>query len=238
MEKLPAQPLNGLLDGMIVLQRLAGSSEPISCSTISEELGIEKTKVNRILKTLSYLGFVHRTKSRLYMPGPAMHVLSAQSLHASGLLRKAFPVLEELCQYKLIVALGVLWRDSVCYLYHWNKDMKMHEAIGRMGLIPASYSSLGLAMLAEKTDEEIRELYKGKEIIDFNDNVEKLISSLKKFRKDGIAVAKREDGSLSIAVSIGSPSYCAIALSGSMGIDKLDFYSKILRDAASRITNL
>lgn len=236
MEKLPAQPLNGLIDGMIVLQCLAGSAEPVSCSVLAEKLGIEKTKINRILKTLSYLGFVHRTKSRQYMPGPAMHVLSAQSLHASGLLRKAFPVLEELCRYKMVVALGVLWRDSVCYLYHWDKSIKIHEAIGRMGLLPASYSSLGLAMLSEKSEDEIRELYEGREIPDFENNIKKLLASLRTFKQNGIAIAERENGTRSIAVNVGSPAYCAIALSGNIEPGKVDFYSKILKDAAKEIT--
>ena len=96
MKELPAQPVKGLQDGIIVLQQLANMREPVSGLELSRELGIEKTRVNRILKTLTSLGIAYRTGSRKYTSGPGMHVLAAQSLAASGLFRASIKHLEEL----------------------------------------------------------------------------------------------------------------------------------------------
>ena len=96
MKELPAQPVKGLQDGIIVMQQLANMREPVSGLELSRELGIEKTRVNRILKTLTYLGIAYRTASRKYASGPGMHVLAAQSLAASGLFRASVKHLEEL----------------------------------------------------------------------------------------------------------------------------------------------
>ena len=64
MVKLPSQPLQGLIDGMAVLQALSSAHGEMAGLQISKELGIEKTKVNRILKSLAYLGFVYPTSNR------------------------------------------------------------------------------------------------------------------------------------------------------------------------------
>src|SRR5258706_11898625 len=112
---LPAQPNQSLIDGLTVLQALAVSTEPVGGRALARELGLEATRVNRLLKTLAYLGMARQTPKRKYLPGPAMHVLSAQSLFGSGLIRRALPVLENLQQSGHVVALGVLWRGPVCY---------------------------------------------------------------------------------------------------------------------------
>ena len=63
---LPHQPILGLIDGIEVLQFLSASAKECSGTLISKELGIEKTKVNRILKTLAYLGLAHQNNGRKY----------------------------------------------------------------------------------------------------------------------------------------------------------------------------
>src|SRR5690348_18426155 len=81
--KLNSQPNQSLIDGIATLQALATSSEPAGCRELARRLGIDATKVNRLLKTLAYLGIARQTADRKYAPGPGMHVLAAQSLFAS-----------------------------------------------------------------------------------------------------------------------------------------------------------
>jgi DNA-binding IclR family transcriptional regulator len=66
---LPSQPILGLIDGMEVLQLLASVGRPMSGVEISKDLKIEKTKVNRILKTLAFLGFTMPSSNRKYTLG-------------------------------------------------------------------------------------------------------------------------------------------------------------------------
>jgi DNA-binding IclR family transcriptional regulator len=98
MKDSPAQVVNGLVDGIAVLQELAVSAEPCSGKAISEKLGLSPVRVNRLLKTLASLGITHRTKNRKYAVGAGMHVLAAQSMVASGLLNRAVPQLQNLAK--------------------------------------------------------------------------------------------------------------------------------------------
>ena len=57
-------------------------------------LGLEPTRVNRLLKTLEHIGLLSQTEKRKYRPGPGIHILAAQSLYSSGLLKAAIENLE------------------------------------------------------------------------------------------------------------------------------------------------
>ncbi|HBE02675.1 MAG TPA: hypothetical protein DC049_09380, partial [Spirochaetia bacterium] len=231
MDKLPAQPNQSLIDGMSVLQALSSSGE-VSCSQIAALLGLEITRVNRLLKTLAWLGFAHRLPSRTYSPGPGMHVLSAQSMFGSGLIKKAMGPLKKLHKLKLICAMGMLWRDQVCYLYHRGPGMKAEEALGRIGLYPAIHSSIGMALLAEKAEDEIRILFKNKTPERFSD-IDKLLSELKKIKSRGYGEVLSK--ARSIAVTIGNPAYAGIALSGNIGDKKIEQICTVLKQVKNEI---
>src|SRR5687767_1336816 len=117
----PAQPNQSLIDGLTVLQALAVAAGPVGGRALARELNLEPTRVNRLLKTLAFLGMAEQTSDRKYFPGPGMHILAARALYGSGLVTRAMPYLEQLvARYDRVVALGVLWRDQVSYLYHWQ----------------------------------------------------------------------------------------------------------------------
>ncbi|MBN1863456.1 MAG: helix-turn-helix domain-containing protein [Victivallales bacterium] len=208
--------MKGLEDGIAVLQQLAVSAGPVSCLELSCELGMEKTRVNRLLKTLSHLGIVYRTSSRRYAPGAGMHVLAAQSLYASGLFRVALPHLEMLESLGHLIALGVLWRDKVCYLLHHAPGTPFAEGIGRTRLYPATRSSLGMILLAQQPEDTVRELYGGRGEMEGFDSVESLLGKLCEVRNCGYACVEAA-GTVSVAVKIGEPAYAAAGISGKMG---------------------
>jgi DNA-binding IclR family transcriptional regulator len=121
---LPAQPNQSLIDGLSCLQALASAGKPVGSRQMARELKLEATRVNRLLKTLAHLGIAQQTPDKQYIPGPAMHVLAAQAMFGSGLLHRALEPLESLRRFKLAVAMGVLWRDHVSYLYHGGPGTK------------------------------------------------------------------------------------------------------------------
>jgi hypothetical protein len=134
--KLNAQPNKSLIDGIATLQALATSPDPVGSRELARRLNIDSVKVNRLLKTLAYLGIARQTADRKYTAGPGMHVLAAQSLFASGLIRNALPVLEGLRRFGHTVALGVLWQDNVSYLFHAPPGIEASRGLGRIGLLP------------------------------------------------------------------------------------------------------
>lgn len=147
-----AQPNRSLIDGFTCLQSVVGSRRPVGCRELARSLDLDPTRVNRLLKTLAHVGLVEQDAQRKYRAGPGIHALAAQSLFASRLLQSALPVLRPLQQSASLVALGVLWRDQVSYLYHWNADVGEDEAIARAALFPAADSVIGLAVRAHDAD--------------------------------------------------------------------------------------
>lgn len=214
--QLGAQPNQGLIDGIATLQALATSPEPIGCRELARRISLDPTKVNRLLKTLTYLGIARQTANRKYTPGPGMHVLAAQSLFASGLIRRALPVLEQLRRFGHTVALGVLWNDNVSYLFHAPPGLEASRGLGRIGLLPATTSGIGMVLLSELEDQRVREIYLGKVIPSFDEGIEELLSQLATIRLQGYArvhVSDDRDHHI-VAVSTGDPAHAGLALSG------------------------
>lgn len=207
---LPYQPLSGLIDGLTVLQHLAAAHSEMGSIDISRELGMEKTRVNRILKTLAYLGLVYQTPRRKYTLGPGIHVLSAQMMYGSGLINHSLKHLIKLTELDLVVAMGVLWRDKVSYLYHWEPGIPPTDGLGRIDVFPATQSSIGRALLSQKKEEAVRAVIQDTDIPGYASEAA-LLKDLERFRKQTYATAIH-DGRKSIAVRLGSPSYAAIAL--------------------------
>ena len=184
---LPAQPNQSLIDGLACLQALAGAAQPIGSRQMARELGMEPTRVNRLLKTLAHLGIAQQTTDRQYVPGPAMHVLAAQAIFASGLLRRAMEPFESLRRFKLSVALGVLWRDQVSYLYHASPGMTDAQAVGRVGLFPDTRSGIGMVLLSQLPAADVRALYRDREIPNYPHGVTSLLTALADVRRAGVA---------------------------------------------------
>lgn len=235
-KELPAQPIKGLIDGMTVLQQLAVARESLSSLELANELGIEKTRVNRILKTLTYSGMVHRTSNRRYLPGPGMHIFAAQSLSSSGLFHNSVLHLKDLIQFGHIIALGVLWRDKLSYLFHHFPDTPFLDGVGKNLLFPATQSSLGMILLSQKNTQEIKSLYAEKETIPGYESMDSLLDHICEIRKCGYAVLKNKD-STTIAVKIGKPAYAAIGISGIIDANDTEKYVNILFENGRLIEN-
>ena len=232
--ELPAQPILGLIDGMEVLQFLASTQGEISSTEVSRQLGIEKTKTNRILKTLAHLGYVQPTNNRKYTLGSAVHVLSAQLLHGSGLMSHALQHLLELTEMDCIVAMGVLWRDKVSYIYHWQPGLSPLEGIGRTALFPMSQSSIGLALCAEQDEKLLEKTLSYQEDLPGFQSKADFLKEIELTQKRGYAVANYENKK-SIAVKVGDPAYAAIALAKiDPNADEL-YYTEILKEKAQKI---
>ncbi|HWU96576.1 MAG TPA: helix-turn-helix domain-containing protein [Sphingomonas sp.] len=235
--KLNAQPNQSLIDGIATLQALATSPEPVGCRELARRLDADPTKINRLLKTLAYLGIARQTANRKYTAGAGMHVLAAQSLFASGLINRALPVLEGLRRFGHTVALGVLWGDSVSYLFHAPPGIEASRGLGRIGLLPATTSGIGIVLLSELDDDEVRDIYRDKDIPMFPEGIEQLLAKLGEVRRLGYArvhVADERDHHV-VAVSTGDPAHAGIALSGWIPEAATEPLVAALREAAPEI---
>lgn len=250
----PAQPNQSLIDGLACLQALTVNVEPIGSRELGRMLGLESTRVNRLLKTLAVLGLAQQDAARKYSPGPGIHVLAAQSMLGSGLIRRALGPLESLLSLGHRVAMGVLWQDQVCYLFHADPGDAQGAGVGQARLYPAAESGLGLALLATLTVQEVRDLYHGVpghagalQAARFSsaplgdvelDGESGLLATLETVRTQGYALT-RSAGPFgdyrTLALVLSNPATAAIGMSGAFTDDEIPALVEMLRKTAGQI---
>jgi DNA-binding IclR family transcriptional regulator len=202
MKKQPAQPNQSLIYGIECLQTVIAAETPIGSREAARRLGAEHTRVNRILGTFCTLGLLEQTLDRRYRPGPGIHVLAAQSLKASGLLRAALPVLRKFDSGRLSLALGVLWNGFVCYFFFREPGKSVDDAISGRELFPAEQSSIGRIIAAWQS----RAIVKTPAFMTKKE-AEQLCGK-------GYAMIRMNSRHISIAVGVGAPVFAALALTG------------------------
>lgn len=230
----PAQPNQSLIDGLEVLQALAAHAQPIGSRELARMLGLEPTRANRLLKTLAYVGLAQQDADRKYLPGPGVHVLAAQAMRGSGLLRRALGPLDALLERRgeeMLVSMGVLWRDQMAYLYHASADEGRGRALGREPLYPAEHSGLGHALLAALPDDQVAARFDGRDDVDLAG----LLRSLARVRSQGYALVETPEARHAHTLAIAFDDAAAIGLAGSFGAAEVPALLAELRATADAI---
>jgi DNA-binding IclR family transcriptional regulator len=236
---LPAQPNRSLIDGIRCLQILSTNPGPLGARELARRLNMETTRAHRLVKTLAHMGLARQNRNSKYMPGPAMHVLAAQSLYSSGLIGNATgPLLELHRKVNLITAFGMLWERNVYYLYHLMPGMSAEQAVGRMRLQPVSESAIGMMLLSKKTDEEVREFFDGvDDIPSYKGGVEMVIEDLHRIRKEGYAFVEVKSETAEVSLASMSPNnlYTGVALAGTFEADRIPELKVAIDEALAKI---
>jgi len=206
---LPAQPNQSLIDGLQVLQAVSAAGQGVGSRPLGRMLGMEPTRVNRLLKTLAGIGVLEQGGDRFYRPGPGLHVLAATALFGSHLIASAVTPLEALRRRlpQYTVAIGVRWQKQVAYLLHVAPGRPLAEGIGRAGLYPAERSSIGRVLLAATDDAAIKALYGAQTRL--------IQREMQRVRREGYAWVGNP-GEATLAVPIGplKSATAAVAVSG------------------------
>ena len=234
----PAQPNKSLKNGLACLQALAALDRPAGSRELSRLLGIEHTKVNRHLGTLTELGLAARTRDRKYMPGPAIHVLAAQALKGSGLLAAALPHIRPLMDERLAVALGILWQGRVCYVVFARPGEPVEQGIGSQALYPAAISTVGRPILAAGAGSLLDEALQAAAMDGHPFTRRELKAELALVRKQGYALRTEAGVINSISVAVGTPPVAGLAFSGTIAPNAVSHLVARLAEAAGRIARL
>jgi DNA-binding IclR family transcriptional regulator len=233
---MPAQPNQSLIHGIRCLQAVVAAERPIGSREVARLLDEEHTRVSRLLSTLAEIGLLEQTPQRKYQPGPGLHVLAAQSLHASRLLTAALPHLKPLLNRGMTVALGVLWQRKICFLFHSKPGQPLEESIGRHQLHPAERSSPGLALLAHALPPPKRQPPRAWLDALPTDPIEHLDAALEGIRRDGYArLFFAERGILSLGLPLGEPPVAALGLSGPWNHEDIPRILDLMRLVRERI---
>lgn len=230
---LPAQPNQSLIDGLEVLQAVSACGDGVGSRELARQLGLEPTRVNRLLKTLAAIGLLQQSADRKYRPGSGLHVLAATALFGSQLISRSAGPIERLrskCP-RLTVALGVRWRSQVAYLVFARPGVPLVEAVGRTALYPAIRSSIGRVLLAGAPDAEIDSLYA--------DDAATVRRHLNPCRRNGFALITTElEPTLAVPVGPLPSATAALALAGAFQPEQSDALLLHLRQAALEISTL
>ena len=236
---LPAQPNRSLMDGIRCLQILSTHTGPIGTRELARRLDIETTRAHRLLKTLAHMGMARQNRNSKYMPGPAMHVLAAQSLYSSGLIGDSTkPLLDLHRKVQLITAFGMLWERNVYYLYHLMPGMSAEEAVGRMRLQPVTRSAIGMVLLSKRSDHKIREFFQDvDEFEGYPEGIAAVINDLGRIRERGYGFIRVDSEQSRVSLGVMSPNnfYTAVAVAGSFGEDRIPELKAAIDDALMRI---
>jgi len=229
----PAQPNESLIGGLELLQALAGAPAPVGSREMARQFDMEHTRVSRLMGTLAHMGLAEKTSERKYAPGPGLHVLAAMSLRGSRLLTAALPRLERLraAEPKLSVALGVLWKRQVAYLFFAEPGAALEAAIAGRGLYAAEKSGIGLALLAARTNIEVRELCRAGPGSSETLSAAGLLETLAAVRRQGYALY---EGS-TLGVAVGEPPVAGLAFAGSIREADAPRLAALLQESAREI---
>lgn len=158
--KPPNYPIESVDNALRLLLSLI-DQPTMTVSDGSEMLGVAPSTAHRLLAMLQYRGFVSQDPAtRQYTAGPILLKLGLAAVRDLDLRRAARPVLERLSAevdetVNLCVLLGteILFVDCV----ETSRIIRVGSRTGIM--LPAHIASGGKALLAEMSQEELRELY-------------------------------------------------------------------------------
>jgi IclR family acetate operon transcriptional repressor len=215
----------GVLDKAIDVLEAIVWGEPRTTRELSEDTGIEKAAVYRIVNTLAERGFVAKDDtSKRYYPGPRLVAAAGVLARTDDIVTLATPYMEQLRDtFGETVNLAVLVGADVQYLeiIESRHSLRMAATIGSRD--PANATALGKAILSQLDDDVVRQTLGETKLRTATPRTiadwEQLQRDLEAVRHRGYALDTEENevGATCVAVPVtrpGGSSLYAISVSG------------------------
>ncbi|PWT96226.1 MAG: hypothetical protein C5B52_16240 [Bacteroidetes bacterium] len=201
--------LSSVHNAIRILQTFSRSEMELGISELSVRLGLAKSTVSRLMKTLNQVNLVEKNpETQKYRLGISAFELGFVVYHTMELRQVSYPILEKLAKsIRRVVRLGVYDKGGVVYL---SKHMP-GEDDGTISMIgdrsPVHCTAIGKILLANQTEKEIERVvtdqlkrYTNKTII----APQELKKEIFEIRKKGYAVTMEElrSGFSSVAVPV------------------------------------
>lgn len=150
--------INSVVKAAEVLRTFDQDSPVLSIGQISSRMGMPRSSVHRLVATLEGLGFLTRhAPSGRYQLGPGVLQLASVALAGLDLRRTARPHLERLAaDLHDTVHLAVLNDGEVIYIDKIESAHRVQMISHVGGRAPAHCTGLGKALLAYRSDEDVR----------------------------------------------------------------------------------
>jgi len=173
------------------------SSEELSLAEISERVGLNKSRVFRLLHTLVDHGYVERNwDGTRYMLG--LKILERAACVRMDLRQLALPYMRLIHErFNETVNLGILENQEIIYIssLESSRPIRMAEVIGSRSLLHST--ALGKAIIANLPDDDLRDLLSDIAFVKLTERTitdgDKLAKELRKVRRKGYAFDDREN---------------------------------------------
>jgi DNA-binding IclR family transcriptional regulator len=224
-EKTPNVP--ALERGMEILELVANSKNGFTFSQLARQLDFPKSSVHCLLVTFERLGYLQRiASSGRYVAGMNLMRMANTASHGILLRQKAGPLLAELTQRTGLTAHMAIVEDNEAVLIAKVEPCGTSPVATWVGKhIDCHCTSLGKALLAWRSEEQVADMVKRRRMLRHNENtictLARLKEDLARTRQCGYSLDDEEE---EIGVRcIGAPLFgtsgdaeAAISISGSV----------------------
>jgi DNA-binding IclR family transcriptional regulator len=227
------------VDHALRLAAVLQQEGPLRVSDAAELLGVARSTAHRLLAMLVYRDFAEQDEDRRYVAGPVLRRPGAPE-PVADLRRAALPHLQELtAQTDETTNLLVVVDDQARFVASVECDQVLRVGDRGGRVLPAHLASGGRAVLATRTEDEVRALYAGADspVAD----VDALLRELRRTRRQGFALndQRTETGVTAIGAAVPTGSVPG-AISISMPTARyrrarLTEWAGLLTDTARRI---
>ena len=234
---------------LAIIEAVGKTTMPLKASEVASQTKLERATAFRILTYLTSLGYIFKDKnSNLYSLGHKIFEFGDKSDYLKSLITLCLDSIRNLSsETQHITYLAVLEGPHVVYCDKIDPYGDSAPRAYRMR-IDAHSCALGKAMLAYKSHEELKEIYKSYSLHKHTDNtittMDKLYSELRKIRSLGYSVNEAETfnyvyGVGSAILDRGSRAIAAISLSGTKGtinVKTIPILAKKVKDTSREIS--
>ncbi|TFD08205.1 IclR family transcriptional regulator [Cryobacterium sp. TMT1-66-1] len=202
------------VDSALRLLLLFETRPSIRLTDASNYLGVASSTAHRLMGMLLYRGFVRQNPStRAYEPGQALSSIAFAIRRQVDIRSLVRPILEQLSnETGETVHFAKLEGAHTCFIDAIESSRAVRVG-SRQGLtLPANCTATGKAMMSHLTADELRTLYPQEELTGLTQGSitsrTALEQALESIRDTGYATSREEseDGVMSVAVAISSPS--------------------------------
>lgn len=152
----------GLVRGLAILQAFNQQTQEMTITEIAEILDVNRSSAFRLIYTLESCGFLRKASQKTYALDSKVMELGFNSLARQSLLDLATPLMKELRdQTQLAVHLSILEGTHIVFINNIQSNGTFTSNIGLGTRWPAHATVIGQMLLADLTEAEIKERYKG-----------------------------------------------------------------------------
>jgi DNA-binding IclR family transcriptional regulator len=218
-------------------------SKKLRVSEVAARLDVAQSTAHRLLSMLVHHGFAKQDEKRgEYVMGPMFVEMGYAAMLNLDIREHARPILEELRDWvNETIHLGVPYGQDILYVEGVESRHQLRSGLRVGKFVPAHSVSLGKALLATLSPEELRQLYPEQKLPALTEQTVSSLSELErqliKIRKAGFARSRAEStegvGSIAVAV-VDSHDVGRAAISISAPLTRITSESEALWVAAAR----